>query len=138
MSGAFGLTFSQVLVTPLCRRSFTSKHQLKDDLADMRAAVLRAVSSTGAHSIDLGAACLRYVAAIGEAAARKYDLKDGDHTHLNARGSEVFGRMVVDLLVAEMDGKEMATGPGGESLQKWWFVANDTLSAEINAGRPAR
>jgi hypothetical protein len=49
--------------------------------------------------LDLNKASTTYVNAIGEANADKYNMEEGDKTHLNAAGKIVFGRMLADLLV---------------------------------------
>jgi len=68
---------------------------------------------------------MRYINAIGERQASEFDLKSGDHTHLNAHGSVVFGRMVADLILEQYPdvGK--------------WIKKNEALSAAIRAGKPA-
>jgi hypothetical protein len=64
------------------------------------------------------------VAAIGKAAAARYNLKDGDNTHLNAHGSKVFGRMVADLIVQVLPDL------------KPYFKEDASMTAAIRNGRP--
>jgi hypothetical protein len=68
---------------------------------------------------------MQYVNAIGEGEASKFDAKSGDHSHLNAHGSVVFGRIVADLITAEYP--EL----------KRWIKKNDALTAAIKAGKYA-
>jgi hypothetical protein len=75
---------------------------LTDKLADWAAITLSVAAATNTHKIDLLKESMRYLSAIGEANARAFDLNTGDSTHLNDAGSVVFGRMVSDLLIAEM------------------------------------
>jgi hypothetical protein len=88
--------------------------------------------------LDLNAASLAYVDAIGKDAAEKYALKDGDETHLNAWGSIVFGRMVADLLEGHQPSvsslRRRAEDPS--CFQKW-IQANETMSDEIWKGTAA-
>jgi len=91
----------QILVTPLARRTYNNG-VLTDKLADWAAVTLSVATQTKTNKIDLLKESKRYLTAIGEANARKFDLAAGDTTHLNDAGSLVFGRMVSDLLVAEM------------------------------------
>jgi len=99
---------------------------LTDKLADWAAITLSVAKATNTHRIDLLKESRRYLAAIGEANARKFDLDSDDRTHLNAAGSVVFGRMVSDLLVAEM-------GKPVECVTK----ADKALSTKIRNGEMA-
>ncbi|RYP51587.1 hypothetical protein DL768_003094 [Monosporascus sp. mg162] len=116
-----------ILVTSLTRRTFTSEHQVEDSLHNERLATIAAAEATDTAVLDLNAASIDYVNAIGEAAAHSYNLKEGDRTHLNDWGSVVFGRMVADLLLRE----EVGCG-----LRKW-IRPNETLSELIRSGLPA-
>jgi len=75
--------------------------------------------------IDLWKSSVEYLEKIGEAAARKLDLKNGDSTHLNAKGSIVFGRMVMDLLSEK------------SAAIKAVAKEDEKLSADIKAGVPS-
>ena len=75
--------------------------------------------------IDLWKSSIQYLEKIGEAAARKLDLKSGDTTHLNANGSIVFGRMVMDLLSEKSPAIKAVARP------------DEKLSADIKAGVPS-
>jgi hypothetical protein len=75
--------------------------------------------------VDLNTASRNYVNAIGNASAQKYNLNEGDMTHLNPWGSVVFGRILADALLAKSGGL------------KQWFRANETLSTLIRKGLPA-
>ncbi|KAI0097301.1 SGNH hydrolase-type esterase domain-containing protein [Nemania sp. FL0031] len=116
-----------LLVTPLTRRSFTSPNVAADSLHDQRLLTIAAASASSPPTtyLDLNAASLAYVDAIGETAAHAYNLNPDDNTHLNAWGSVVFGRLVADLLLEKV--------PALES----WIVPNATLSALIADGLPA-
>jgi len=65
-------------VTPLTRRSFTSPHNASDSLHDQRVATIAAATGSQTRYIDLNAASMAYVNAIGSKAAQEYDLKEGD------------------------------------------------------------
>jgi lysophospholipase L1-like esterase len=121
---SFSLVF-QILITPLTRRSFTSAHTAADSLHNERLATISAAQDTNTLYLDLNAASLNYVDAIGETASRAYSLKEGDNTHLNAWGSVVFGRVVADLLIERR-----------KCLVKW-VEGNETMSRLIREGLPA-
>ncbi|KAI1749135.1 SGNH hydrolase-type esterase domain-containing protein [Xylaria castorea] len=114
-----------LLITPLTRRSFTSNNTASDSLHDQRLATISAASTAGATYLDLNAASLAYVDAIGEDAAHAYNLNADDNTHLNAWGSVVFGRIVADLLLEKKPELEQ------------WIAANETMSELIKEGLPA-
>ena len=78
--------------------------------------------------LDLNAASRAYVAALGPAAAHAYNLHPNDTTHLDARGSVVFGRMVADLLLR---------APGAGACLDPWIRPDAALSAKIWNGLPA-
>jgi hypothetical protein len=94
-------------------------------LARQRQLTLETAKSGGFMVIDLNYESRRFVKAIGEASASKYNLKDGDNTHLNKQGSFVFGRMVADLIIEIIpDLKE-------------YFKQDEQLTAAIKAGKAA-
>jgi len=68
-------------------------------LHNERLATIAAGKAVGARVLDLNAASLSYVNALGSVDAQTYNLESTDMTHLNDRGSVVFGRMVADLLL---------------------------------------
>ena len=113
----------QILVTPLTRRSFSGSAPA-DNLARQRELTLSAAKAGGIKVIDLNTASRKYVAAIGKAAAARYNLKDGDNTHLNAHGSKVFGRMVADLIVQVVPDLKV------------YFKEDAAMTAAIRNGRP--
>lgn len=121
----------QLLTTSLTRRAFPSNspHNATDSLHDQRLATIAAAASTNSTVVDLNAASLAYVNAIGKDAAWAYNYAGtgsaADTTHLNPWGEVVFGRMVADLVVRarpEMEG---------------WVRKNETLSEAIWSGVPA-
>ncbi|KAF2634564.1 SGNH hydrolase [Massarina eburnea CBS 473.64] len=88
-----------LILTSLTRRKFDGT-ELKDDLSDVVPAARTAAADSNVALIDLNAASRKYVQAIGSENADKYNLVSGDRTHLNAHGSDVFGRIVADLILA--------------------------------------
>ncbi|KAI1109875.1 SGNH hydrolase-type esterase domain-containing protein [Nemania sp. NC0429] len=92
-----------LLVSSLTRRVFpsSSPHNATDSLHNERLAAIEAAGATGSTLIDLNAASLAYVDAIGRDAAWAYNWGDDrkDMTHLNPYGEVVFGRMVADLII---------------------------------------
>jgi lysophospholipase L1-like esterase len=108
----------------LTRRSFSGP-KVKDDLARQRDLAIAAAKASNVKFIDLNRASMHYVNAIGDRQASGYDLKSGDHTHLNARGSVVFGRIVADLVLEQYP-----------EIGKW-IKKNEAMSAAIKAGKPA-
>ncbi|KAF1965079.1 SGNH hydrolase [Bimuria novae-zelandiae CBS 107.79] len=112
-----------LLLTSLARRNFNGT-LLKQDLADVVPATREAAAAAHVTLIDLNAASRAYVQAIGSANADKYNLVEGDRTHLNAHGSEVFGRIVADLILKAERGRGLGR----------WIVRNGTLSALIREG----
>ncbi|KAI1362938.1 SGNH hydrolase-type esterase domain-containing protein [Xylaria arbuscula] len=114
-----------LLVTPLTRRTFESENVVQDSLHDERLATIAAADATNTTYLDLNAASIAYVDAIGEEAAHAYNLAADDNTHLNDWGSVVFGRILADLLLGKKP--ELAE----------WIAANETLSELIANGLPA-
>ncbi|KAI1765408.1 carbohydrate esterase family 12 protein [Hypoxylon sp. FL1150] len=117
-----------LLTTSLTRRAFPSgqDHNATDSLHDQRLAAIEAAEQTGSTVIDLNAASLAYVNAIGKTAAYTYNYGDGtDTTHLNEHGTVVFGRMVSDLIIR------------AEPCLESYFVPNETLSNAIWNNQPA-
>ncbi|KAF2431329.1 SGNH hydrolase [Tothia fuscella] len=89
-----------ILVTPLTRRQFngnTISQSLKEE-----AAVTIEVAGKDHLYIDLNKASTTYMNQIGPANAEKYNRQKDDRTHLNPHGTEVFGRMVADLIIARI------------------------------------
>jgi lysophospholipase L1-like esterase len=87
-----------IILTSLTRRKFTNG-TLIDSLADVTEAAKKAAAAVNVALLDLNAASKKYVQAIGPENADKYNLLEGDRTHLNDHGIAVFGRMVADLIV---------------------------------------
>ena len=110
-----------LLFTSLTRRKFNGT-ELIQDLADVVPAAREAAAAANVTLIDLNAASRKYVQAIGSANADKYNLVEGDRTHLNEHGSVIFGRIVADLILEHDEG-----------LGKW-IGKNETLSGEIERG----
>ncbi|KAH6652629.1 SGNH hydrolase-type esterase domain-containing protein [Truncatella angustata] len=114
-----------LLTSSLSRRNFVSEHNATDSLHNERLAAIYAANVTGSPVVDLNAASLKYVNAIGEDAAHTYNLSPSDNTHLNSWGEVVFGRLVADLIVGAVP-----------RLEKW-IVPNETLSDQIRNGTAA-
>jgi lysophospholipase L1-like esterase len=87
-----------IILTSLTRRTFT-RDKVDDNLANVAEAAKMAAASTGVTLLDLNDVSRKYVQAIGSSNADKYNLAQGDRTHLNAAGTVVFGRIVADLIV---------------------------------------
>jgi len=113
-----------VHVTPLSRRNYFPNGTIDDSLEPWAGYTKKAASESGGMLIDLWQNSLTYLTKIGEPAARRLDLTNGDHTHLNVHGSIVFGRMVSDLLVAQ------------SSMIAGVTLPNATLSEQIKKGIP--
>jgi lysophospholipase L1-like esterase len=92
-----------VIVTPLSRRTFVDG-KVKEDLNAYAAAARRVAAEKDVTCVDLNA--------MSQAQADEFDMVDHpdakaengaaaklDRTHLNAKGKEVFGRMVADALI---------------------------------------
>ncbi|KAI2472483.1 carbohydrate esterase family 12 protein [Annulohypoxylon bovei var. microspora] len=117
-----------LLTSSLTRRVFPSgqDHNATDSLHDQRLAAIAAAKATGSTVIDLNEASLKYVDAIGKAAAQTYNYGDGtDTTHLNPHGGVVFGRVVADLITR------------AEPCLEKYFTPNKTLSDLIWDNLPA-
>lgn len=116
----------QLLVSSLTRRVFEGG-QVVDSLHDQRLAAIEAAQQTGSTVIDLNAASIEYVNAIGQAAAYEYNWGDDkkDTTHLNPWGEVVFGRMIADLIVNALPSLEP------------YITTNATMSDRIGNGLPA-
>jgi len=87
-----------IILTSLTRRTF-SGGLLDDSLADVSEAAKKAAAAAGVTVLDLNAASRKFVQAIGSSNADRYNLADGDRTHLNPHGEAVFARIVADLIV---------------------------------------
>jgi lysophospholipase L1-like esterase len=115
-------------VSSLTRRVFPNDpHNATDSLHNERLAAIEAAKETRSTVVDLNAASLAYVDAIGRDASWQYNWGPDkkDMTHLNPYGEVVFGRMVVDLIIrAKPD------------LQSW-FTPNKTLSYALSHNLPA-
>ncbi|KAI1361500.1 carbohydrate esterase family 12 protein [Xylaria arbuscula] len=120
---------SPLLVSSLTRRVFPSNdlHNATDSLHDQRLAAIYAAQATNSTIIDLNAASLAYVDAIGRDASWAYNWGDDktDTTHLNPWGEVVFGRMVADLIIRARPALER------------WITPNETLSYALWHDLPA-
>jgi lysophospholipase L1-like esterase len=110
-----------IILTSLTRRTFKNG-QLDDSLANVAEAAKKAATAVGVTLLDLNAASKKYVQAIGQSNADKYNLADGDRTHLNEHGTVVFGRMVADLIV------------GWKSPLSTYITPDAVLSEKITQG----
>jgi lysophospholipase L1-like esterase len=70
-----------------------------ENLSNERDAAVAVANKAGVKYLDLNTASTKYVNAIGQENADKYNEIEGDRTHLNFSGKLVFGRIVMDLLV---------------------------------------
>ncbi|RPA89583.1 SGNH hydrolase [Choiromyces venosus 120613-1] len=111
-----------IIITPLSRRNYNPNGTIEDTLANWAGYAISVANEGGTMYIDLWKNSLEYLEKIGEAAARRLDRKDGDHTHLNVNGSIVFGRMVMDLLSEKSSAISAVARPDAN------------LSAQIKAG----
>ncbi|KAI0012449.1 SGNH hydrolase-type esterase domain-containing protein [Xylariaceae sp. FL0662B] len=118
-----------LLTSSLTRRAFErgNDHNATDSLHNERLAAIAAAEATNSTVIDLNAASLEYVNAIGKDAAWEYNYGDdkSDTTHLNEWGTVVFGRMVADLIVREKPDLGQ------------WITPNETMSYALSHGLPA-
>lgn len=113
-----------ILLTPLTRRVFSGS-KVVQSLAEQRTATIAVAEANAVKFADLNIASENYVNAIGKAAASKYNLADGDWTHVNEWGGVVFARIVSDILVAKFP--ELVP----------FVKKNETLSALIKEGKAA-
>lgn len=97
-----------ILVTSLSRRKY-SAGVIKPDLVEQVKATLAVASSLKSAVIDLNAASMNYLNAIGETNARTYDLASGDSTHLTPAAGLVFGNMVTGLISGSAVGPAVKT-----------------------------
>ena len=93
-----------VLVTSLVRRNFskTDPARIDSTLPPYVEAAKKLAAAKNVPLIDLHAGSLVFCEALGPERTAKFNFPDGagknDTTHLDARGSAVFGRLVVDEL----------------------------------------
>jgi lysophospholipase L1-like esterase len=106
----------------LTRRTFSGA-SISRNLENERKYTIQAAEAGNFPYIDLNKVSSGFVERIGQAAADKYNLKDGDRTHLNKHGSDVFGRMVADLIVEKIPGLASS------------FVKDEKTSGAIKAGK---
>lgn len=119
-----GLGAEPVLVTSLTRRSFNSDGTVADSLGPWADEAILIARQQGTHLLDLHAASIKYVEAIGPDAAHRLNRTPDDNTHLNVNGTTVFGRMLADLLNASYPGQLP-------------IIANPQLSSNIANGIPS-
>lgn len=113
-----------ILATPLSRRNYNSDGSVNDILEPWAVYVRQAAAAVNQPYIELLQTSVTYLTKIGKTAAMRLNYNGTDHTHLNAAGKTVFGRMVADLIKA----KGIVT-PNP-------FKANATLSSQIANGIP--
>lgn len=89
-----------VLITSLTRRNFNADGTVDDTLGPWANETILISQQQKTHLLDLHAASIKYVEAIGPDAAHRLNRLPDDNTHLNINGTIVFGRMVADLLSA--------------------------------------
>ncbi|TLS28952.1 hypothetical protein PpBr36_00690 [Pyricularia pennisetigena] len=111
-----------ILITSLTRRTFSGGSVVRN-LENERQRTIAAAAAVGAQHLDLNAKSTDYINAVGDADGRRYDLAQGDRTHLNKAAEVVFGRMVADLLL-EKRGELRA-----------FLRENSTISDAIRDGR---
>lgn len=93
-----------ILVTSLVRRTFskTNPGRLHDTLAPWAEAARKVAREKGVPLIDLHARSLEFCERLGPEATARFNFADpagrNDTTHLDAAGSAVFARLVVDEL----------------------------------------
>lgn len=110
-----------------------------DSLHDERLATIAAAKAVGCRVLDLNLASMAYVNALGNETAQVYDLNPTDMTHLNERGSLVFGRMVADLLLGYPPNPDPKAGDivgglvKGACFEKW-VKPNLVMSSRIWRG----
>jgi hypothetical protein len=108
-----------LLVTSLSRRRFSNTTgMVTQNLADVSAAAQVAAAQSGAKLIDLNGASTRYLNAIGAERASRFNLKEGDYTHLNSGGSVVFGNLVAVLMREVVPELRRWIRPDGEVVEK--------------------
>ncbi|KAG5635249.1 hypothetical protein H0H81_011935 [Sphagnurus paluster] len=116
---------SPILVTSLCRRTFTGS-TLTDILAPYSDQTIAIAKKLGLPLLPLLADCRAYVQKLGKGNAQQfnfdYDTTNKDTTHLNALGWKYFGRMVADEVKKNVPA--LAAN----------IKADDALSAKIAAG----
>jgi len=128
----------QILLSSLTRRNFSpSNNSVDDSLYHQRLATMAAAKATRSRFLDLNAASMAFINSVGRGVADKYNLEDGDRTHLNAHGSVVFGRMVADLMLGHYPTSKTPAGvcetdegfPVGCLAS--WITANQSMTDAI-------
>lgn len=110
----------QIIVTSLSRRNYNTDGTIADTLGPWAGYAIGVAQETGTRCVDLWKSSLHYLEQIGEPAARRLDLNEGDHTHLNVKGSIVFGRMVSDLLLKAISEIQKVTKPDTALSNQIW------------------
>ncbi|RGP78389.1 putative acetylesterase [Fusarium longipes] len=88
----------KIFITPLTRRTF-SGGEVVEDLKEWAAATIAAAEDVGAEFLELNGVSTAYVNKIGSRFSDYYNWHTGDRTNLNPWGENVFGHMVLDLLL---------------------------------------
>ncbi|KAH7111509.1 SGNH hydrolase-type esterase domain-containing protein [Dactylonectria estremocensis] len=91
-----------MIITPLTRREFRGG-KIIECFKEYRLNAIRAAHDVVTY-LDLNQESTKYINAIGQINAAKYNPELKDWTHLNKGGGIVFGRMVVDLLLRKLRG----------------------------------
>ena len=87
-----------VLITSLTRRKFDRNGKIKDSLGPYVEAIRRLARAEHVPLVDLNASSIALCEKIGPAKSWSYNRIPSDKTHLNAKGSVVFARLVVEGL----------------------------------------
>ncbi|TFL04048.1 SGNH hydrolase [Pterulicium gracile] len=114
-----------VLLTSLTRRSFNSDGTINDTLQPWATETMTVASQTQTRLLDLHKTSIKYCEAIGPPYCHVLNKSPDDNTHLNEKGSTVFGRMVADLLVGSVPSTELP------------IITNAALSYNISHGIPS-
>lgn len=101
-----------IIVSPMSRRFYRTNGTISDTLKPYRDIAMSVATEMDAHHIDLWQASITYLQEIGPINGHGLDLAKGDSTHLNVKGSIIFGRMIADLIIS-----------GYYSEMKGFFVA---------------
>ncbi|KAF5362865.1 hypothetical protein D9758_007023 [Tetrapyrgos nigripes] len=113
-----------VLVTSLTRRDFNNDGTINDSLGPWADQTILISQQQNTHLLDLHAASITYVEAIGPDPAHRLNRTPDDNTHLNNNGTIVFGRMVADLMNASFPNQLP-------------IIANPALTFNITHGIPS-
>ena len=87
-----------VLITPMCRRHFTTNGLIDNELLKYADAMKAVAKQQGVPLVDLNAASVELCNQVGPKASEELANEPTDQTHFNAKGAKEMARLVMKNL----------------------------------------